>query len=105
MNLSNRTTNMTKQELVRAKRDDILRLAKLHGAKNVRLFGSIARGDAKEGSDVDVLIEAGFQTTAFFPGGLLADLEELLGCKVDIVTEAALHPHIRERVLEEAEPL
>lgn len=96
---------MTRQELVSAKRDEILRLAKHHGARNVRLFGSVARGQANEESDVDVLVEAGPETTAFFPGGLVADLEDLLGCKVDVVTEAALHPYIRERVLGEAVPL
>ena len=96
---------MTRQELVRAKREDILRLAKLHGARNVRLFGSAARGQAGEDSDLDVLVEAGPHRTPFFPGGLVADLEDLLGCKVDVVTEAALHPYIRAHVLREAVPL
>ena len=96
---------MTRQELVSAKRDDILRLAKHHGAKNVRLFGSVARGQANEESDVDVLVEAGPETTAFFPGGLVADLEDLLGCKVDVVTDRSLHWYIRDRVLQEAVPL
>jgi predicted nucleotidyltransferase len=90
---------------VRAKREDILRIAKLHGARNVRLFGSVARGKAEESSDVDVLVEAGPHRTPFFPGGLVADLEDLLGCKVDVVTEAALHPYIRAQVLREAVPL
>jgi uncharacterized protein len=96
---------MTKQKLISAKRDEILRAASRHGAINVRLFGSFARGEANEESDVDILVEAGSATTPFFPGGLLADLEDLLGCKVDVVTEAALHPYIRERVLEEVVPL
>ncbi len=96
---------MTKQELVHAKRDEILRLAKRHGATNVRMFGSVVRGQDDNESDLDVLVETGAQTTAFFPGGLVADLEDLLGCRVDVVTEAALHPYIRERVLEEAKPL
>lgn len=96
---------MRREELVHRKREEILRLARHHGARNVRLFGSVARGQDRADSDIDVLVEAGQQTTAFFPGGLVADLEELLGCKVDIMTEAALHPYIRERVLEEAKPL
>ena len=96
---------MTRQELVSTKRDEILRLARHHGATNVRLFGSVARGQDKEESDFDVLVEAGPETSAFFPGGLVADLEDLLGFKVEVVTEAALHPYIRKRVLEEAVPL
>ena len=96
---------MTKQELVKAKREEILRLASQHGATNVRVFGSVVLGQEDNESDVDVLVETGPHTTAFFPGGLVADLEDLLGCRVDVVTEAALHPYIRKRVLEEARPL
>jgi predicted nucleotidyltransferase len=87
------------------KRQEILGLAAKHGARNVRVFGSVARGEAGPHSDVDFLVDAGPKRTAFFPGGLLADLEELLGCNVDVVTEKALHPSIRERVLLEAIPL
>lgn len=96
---------MTRQQLVSANRDEILKLARRHGATNVRLFGSVSRGQDNEASDVDVLVEAGPETSAFFPGGLVADLEDLLGCKVDVVTEGALHPYVRERVLGEAVPL
>lgn len=96
---------MTRQQLISLKRDEILVLANRHGARNVRLFGSVARGQANEESDLDVLVEAGPKTTAFFPGGLVADLEDLLGCKVDVLTEGALHPYVRERVLAEAVPL
>lgn len=90
---------------IQEKREEILRLAARHGARNLRLFGSVARGEAQPGSDVDILIEAGPERTPWFPGGLIADLEELLGCKVDIVTEKALHWYIRDRVLKEAVPL
>jgi uncharacterized protein len=60
------------------------------------------RGDAREGSDLDLLVEAGPRTSPFFPGGLLADLEEALGYKVDVVEEAGLHRLLRERILREA---
>jgi uncharacterized protein len=92
-------------QLLTTKRQEILRLAAKHGAHNVRVFGSVARGEAGPYSDVDFLVDAGPKRTAFFPGGLLADLEELLGCNVDVVTEKALHPSIRARVLHEAIPL
>ncbi|TSA12519.1 MAG: DNA polymerase subunit beta [Deltaproteobacteria bacterium] len=90
---------------IKEKREEILRLAVRHGVHNLRLFGSVARGEAGPGSDVDFLIEAGPERTPWFPGGLIADLEELLGCRVDVVTEKALHWYIRERVLKEAVPL
>lgn len=86
-------------------RDEILRIASRHGACNVRVFGSFARGDAGPDSDVDLLIDAGPQTSPWFPGGLVADLEELLGRRVDVVEQAALHHLLRDRVLAEAVPL
>lgn len=92
-------------KLIKEKREEILCLAAKHGAYNVRVFGSAARGEAGPASDVDLLVSVGPERTPFFPGGLLADLEELLGCKVDIVTEKALHWYIREQVLKEAVPL
>jgi hypothetical protein len=91
--------------LLKEKREEILRVAKRHGARNVRVFGSAARGESRPESDVDLLVDAGPERTSFFPGGLLADLEDLLGRKVDVVTEEALHWYIRERVLKEAVPL
>jgi predicted nucleotidyltransferase len=92
-------------ELVRGKRGDILRIAAKHGVRNVRIFGSVARGEAGPDSDVDFLIDAGPGRTPFFPGGLVADLEDLLGCKVDVVEPEGLHWYIRDRVLKEAVPL
>ena len=92
-------------ELLKNKRDEILRIAARHGARNVRVFGSVARGEAEESSDIDLLVEVGPERTPFFPGGLLIDLEDLLGRKVDIVTEGGLHWYIKERVLKEAVPL
>jgi predicted nucleotidyltransferase len=91
--------------LIEQKRADILRLAASHGAVNVRVFGSAARGDVGPDSDYDLLVDTGPVRTPFFPGGLVADLEELLGRRVDVVTEQALHAHIRDRVLEESVPL
>lgn len=67
------------------KRADIVRIADRHGAYNVRIFGSVARGGARPGSDVDLLVDVKPDHSPFFPGGLVADLEDLLGCKVDVV--------------------
>jgi uncharacterized protein len=71
----------------------------------VRVFGSFARGDARADSDLDLLIEAGRQTSPWFPGGLLADLENELGRRVDVAEECSLSPLIRDPVLREAIPL
>lgn len=89
-------------QLLSANREEILRLAAKHGAYNVRVFGSMARGQARPDSDVDLLVDMGPEHTPFFPGGLLADLEDLLGRRVDIATEKSLHRTIREKVLQEA---
>lgn len=96
---------MVSNPLIQLNRDDILRIAASHGACNVRLFGSMARGEAGPQSDVDLLVDVGERHSPWFPGGLVADLEELLGCKVDVLTEPALHWFIRDRILAEAVPL
>lgn len=93
------------EELLKAHREEILQIAAQHGAYNVRVFGSVVRGEASENSDIDFLIDVRDNHSRWFPGGLLADLEDLLGCRVDIVTENGLHLLIRERVLQEAVPL
>lgn len=93
------------EQLLKDKREEILQIALRHGAKNIRLFGSVARGEAGESSDIDILIEVGENPSPWFPGGLIADLEELLGRRVHIVTVGALHSYIRDRVLQEAVPL
>jgi predicted nucleotidyltransferase len=92
-------------ELVRAKREEIQRIAVKHGARNVRVFGSMARGDARPDSDVDFLIEVGAETSSWFPAGLILDLESLLGRRVEVVTERGLNHLIRDDVLREAVPV
>ena len=90
-------------DLLAEKRAQILEIAAQHGAYNVRVFGSVARGEATINSDVDFLVDYDLsRISPWFPGGLLVDLEDLLGRKVDIVTEKGLNKFIRERVLKEA---
>ncbi len=93
---------MTPLELLSQKREDILRIATKHGAYNIRVFGSVARGEAGPDSDIDLLIEKGPTTSSWFPAGLVLELEEVLGHRVEIVTEQALNRHLRDRVLREA---
>ena len=83
----------------------IREIARRHGVSNVRVFGSVARGDAAPDSDIDFLIEVTGPTTPWFPGGLVAELEELLGRRVDVVEANAVREDLRERILQEAEPL
>jgi uncharacterized protein len=90
---------------IRAHRDEILRISALHGAYNVRVFGSFVRGESGPESDLDLLVDAGPATTPFFPGGLVADLEQLLGRRIDVVEPDGLLPALRDRVLREAVPL
>lgn len=93
---------MSLDELIKTKREDILRTASKYGAYNVRVFGSVARGEADEKSDIDLLVDMEPGRSLFDLGGLLTDLEELLGCNVDVVTEKGLRDRIRARVLKEA---
>ncbi|MGH3887066.1 MAG: nucleotidyltransferase family protein [Pseudonocardiaceae bacterium] len=90
---------------LRMRREAILQLARRHGAREVRVFGSVARGDAGEGSDVDFLVEMEAGRSLFDLGGLLMDLQDLLGGSVDVVTPASLRERVRARVLREAVPL
>ena len=96
---------MTVQELIHGKRDEILRLAARHGASNVRLFGSVARGEAGPESDVDFLVELEPGRSLLDHAALLLDLEDLLGRRVDVVTDRGLRLKIRDRVLREAVPV
>ncbi len=89
--------------MLREKRDQILALAAKHGASNVRVFGSVARGEATEHSDIDLLVDQDWtQLTAWGGMGLLLDLESLFGRPVDVATVDELKPRIRQRVLQEA---
>ncbi|OGK87803.1 MAG: nucleotidyltransferase [Candidatus Rokubacteria bacterium GWC2_70_16] len=92
-------------ELLRARRAEILALAARRGARNIRVFGSVARGSADEGSDIDLLVDMEPGRSLLDLGGLWSDLNELLGIKVDVVTDNGLRESIRERVLREAVPL
>jgi predicted nucleotidyltransferase len=96
---------MSIEEILKNERRHIIGIAERHGARNVRVFGSAARGEADSGSDIDFLVELEAGRTLFDLGGLLSDLQDLLGCKVDVVTERGLRARIRERVLREAVPL
>jgi predicted nucleotidyltransferase len=96
---------MTLASRIQKHRSKILALAKKHGAENVRIFGSVAKGNASEASDLDLLVSLGAKRSPFFPGGLKADLEDLLLCEIDIVTENALHRLIRDEILSEARPI
>jgi uncharacterized protein len=95
---------MTLQTLVE-RRSQILGLAERYHTGEVRVFGSVVHGNATEDSDVDFLIKPQRDCSLFDLGGLVEDLKELLGCRVDLVTEDGLKPHLRERVLKEAVPL
>lgn len=93
------------EQILGEKRDRILELAAKHGACNVRVFGSVLRGEANPESDVDFLIDLGENLSPWFPVGLIHDLEELLEHRVDVVTEKSLHSFIRDRAVQEAKPL
>jgi hypothetical protein len=92
-------------EVIDKQRNQILAIAAKYGAGNVRVFGSVARGEANDQSDVDFLVDLEEGRSLFDLGGLLMDLQTLLCRKVDIVTEKGLHWYIRDRILQEAKPL
>ena len=87
---------------LREKRDQILAIAREHGARNVRVFGSIARGEGKRDSDLDVLLELEKGRSLLDIVAIKQDLEDLLNAKVDVVTEAAVSPYIRDQILRQA---
>jgi predicted nucleotidyltransferase len=87
------------------RREEILRLAGQRGAHNLRVFGSVARGEANDGSDLDLLVEWEPNRSLLDHSGLVQDLQELLGVKVHVGTEKSLHWYVRERILREATPL
>ena len=92
---------MTIKDDILEKSEIINEIAAKHGAYDIRIFGSISRGDDNEESDIDILVKTRDKTSPWFPG-LIADLEELLGRRVEVVTEKGLNKLIREKVLNEA---
>ena len=91
--------------LIENNRAEILALAERHGVRDVRVFGSMVRGDTDDTSDVDLLVSLPPDKTGLALGGLLMDVQDLLQRRVDVVTEGGLHPALRDRVLREAQPL
>lgn len=87
---------------LQAHRQAILKIAQVYGAYNIRVFGSVARGEDDAASDLDLLVDLESGRSLFDLGGLVMDLQELLGCKIDVVTENGLKHRIRDRVLQEA---
>jgi uncharacterized protein len=97
--------NQIQLQRLRARRHDILGFAAAHGARNVRVFGSIARGESDATSDVDLLVEMEPGRSLLDLVGLWQDLEELLGTRVDVLSDGGVSPHLRERIDAEAVPL
>lgn len=95
---------MDMQQLDRHK-EVIKEIAARHGVTQIAVFGSASRGEATSTSDIDLLVEAEGPVTPWFPGGLVADLEDLLGCRVDVVERRSIRPELREQVLAEAKAL
>lgn len=96
---------MNLDKWIEEKREDIMRISRLHGARSVRLFGSFSRRTSTETSDIDFLVELEPGRSLLDLVAIKQDLEDLLDCKVDVVTESSLSPYIREDVLKEAIPL
>jgi predicted nucleotidyltransferase len=96
---------VTLDKLRGERREEILRLAERRGAGSLRVFGSVARGEAREGSDLDLLVAWEPGRSLLDHAGLVQDLQELLGMKVHVGTEKSLHWYVRDRILREATPL
>ncbi len=93
------------KEIIGEKRNEILKIASRHGAKDVRVFGSVARGDARPDSDVDFLVRLEPGVTLLGHAALVRELENYLGRKVDVISEMGLRQKVRDNVLREARPL
>ncbi len=96
---------MNFKEILKKKKRNILEIVASYGARNVRLFGSVARGDSGPESNIDLLIDPGPEMSLFTHAELAHELEDLIGCKVNLVSDRGLRPRVRERVLKEAVPL
>ena len=103
MHVGEREMNL--ENLIRDKGKEILRVSRQHGARSVRIFGSTARGEASVTSDLDILVDMEARSTLLDIVAIKQDLEDMLGCRVDVVTESALSPYIRKEVLKEAKIL
>lgn len=93
---------MNSLTLLKQKRQDILAIAARHGVSEVRVFGSVVRGEERPDSDIDFLVKRTGKTSRWFPAGLIMDLEKLLGRRIEIVTDNGLNPLLREHVIKEA---
>jgi uncharacterized protein len=96
---------VTIEELIKGRREEILQIAARHGAHNVRVFGSVVRGEARPDSDVDFLVDMDPGRNLLDMGGLVMELREILGREIDVVTERGLKARIRDRIIKEASPL
>ncbi len=96
---------MSIQQLLRSKRARILRIAARHGARKVRVFGSVARGETRRSSDIDFLVELDEDRSLLDHAALIIDLERLLKRPVDVASERGLRPLVRKQVLKDAIPL
>ena len=96
---------MRRSEALAAQRDRVLAIAADHGASNLRVFGSVAKGEDREGSDIDLLVSLEPGASLYDLAGLMIDFEALLGVKVDVCTERAPHPELRDRIIAEARPV
>lgn len=93
---------MSISSIIKNKREDIMNIAQKYGAKNVRVFGSMARSEEDMDSDLDIIVEMESGSSLLDIIAIKQDIEELLGRKVDVVTEASISPYIRDAVLKEA---
>jgi uncharacterized protein len=105
MVLCREVTKMDVARILKEKREDILRIASRHGGRNVRVFGSVARGEADDASDIDFLVSFDPETSLLQQAALIRELREFLGCAVDVADDEGLSPRMRDRVLNEATPL
>ena len=103
--MSESEREMNLENLIRDKGKEILRVSRQHGARRVRIFGSTARGEANVTSDLDILVDMETRSSLLDIVAIKQDLEDMLGCRVDVVTESALSPYIRKDVLKEAKTL
>ncbi len=96
---------MSRLDQVRSQREAILQLAAKYGIRSVRLFGSVARGESRPDSDLDVLVDFEPGRSLLDQVGFEQDLEGLLGCEVEVVAEGGISPNLEARILQEAQPL